>query len=167
MPEEALGRPLSIVWYEAAADDDPAQAMCELGPDEVVLHPCAGDQPELTLLDASIAELSLAAGYYPPVAPDASAREVELDHEAHFLDHNVHVFQYRRFPVGNGTTVGKWSLIVQEDSGEDVEHRHFAEEALANLTKMALARALQVRDGLTTADLAALLNLTKPVLIAR
>ena len=164
--EEAVGRPLSIVWYEAAAGDDPAQAFIDLGPGEVLLHPCAGDQPELALLEASIAELSLAAGYYPPVTVDATVREVELEHETHFLDHNVHVFQYKRFPVGDGTALGKWSLIIDEDSGEDVELRHFETEARADLVKMALARMLQLRDGLARDDMLALVNLPKPVLIA-
>jgi len=161
-----VGRPLSIVWYEAAAGDDPAQAFIDLGPGEVLLHPCAGDQPELALLEASIAELSLAAGYYPPVTVDATVREVELEHETHFLDHNVHVFQYKRFPVGDGTALGKWSLIIDEDSGEDVELRHFETEARADLVKMALARMLQLRDGLARDDMLALVNLPKPVLIA-
>ena len=66
-PGECRGRPLSIVWYEPAPEDDPAaQALPELGAEEIVLHPCAGDQPELTLISASIAELSFTAGYYPP-----------------------------------------------------------------------------------------------------
>jgi len=99
-------------------------------------------------------------------AAGATAREVELEHEAHFLDHNVRVFQYKRFPVGDGTAVGKWSLIVDEDSGEDVELHHFEKQARADLRKTALARVLQLRDGLARADMVALLNLSKPVLIA-
>ena len=71
----------------------------------------------------------------------------------------------RRFPFGRGAAaVGKWSLIVQACSAVGVEHHHFEEEPRGQLTKVALGRALQRRDGLAAGDLTALVNLTKPVL---
>ena len=166
MPDQPAGRPLSVVWYEPAAHDDVALTQCELYDGEVVLHPCAGDLPELTLLEASIAEISLAAGYYPPVSADDTARAVELAHEAHFLDHGWCVFGHRPYPIGAGGACGKWSLIVQAGDPTDVEEYHFARTKITDMRKMALARKLQVRDGLPQDDLRLLVALKEPVLSA-
>ena len=44
-----------------------------------------------------------------------------------------------------------------------IELHHFEKEALVDLVKTALARMLQLRDGLARDDMVALLNLSQPL----
>ena len=70
---ETLGRNLSIAWYDRVTE----QA------DGILVCPCAGglNAGELALMKCTIAEMSRAAGHFPIVPENASARDVELLHE--------------------------------------------------------------------------------------
>ena len=116
----------------------------EIGADEEVLIPCAGDQVSLPTQEMSLAEMCNVAGYWPDdIGPDFCERSVELVHESRMLSHNIQRFESRRLG-GAG-----WGRVVRSHSGFDIEHYEFENRALPQLTRMALARALQVRDGLT------------------
>ena len=67
------------------------------------------------------------------------------------------------FPQQEGAT---WKMIVNISTGTDVEHWAFEARGGGDLTKMALARALQVRDGLSDAQRIRVLGLAKDILYA-
>ena len=154
------GRPLSVVWYEHAAAGDWEQE--DLGPDGAVLVPCSGAQDSLPMQDMSIAEISLTAGYYPPdITPDHTERDVEMLHEQRFLDHQLELFSSRRAEATSGSG---WARVLQCNSGTDAEAHAF--ETRGDITKIAAARALQLRDGLTDAQRNRVWQLPKTTLLA-
>jgi hypothetical protein len=61
------------------------------------------------------------------------------------LAHGLEHFESRRLIAAG------WARIVDVESGVDIEHRAFQMRPLEELTKMALARALQSRDGFSDA----------------
>jgi hypothetical protein len=94
-PGQVIGRPLSIVWYEKASDEDVAECD-DVQVDEVLLVPTASDGHCLPICDISLGELSLAAGYYPDdILAEHTERDVELLHESRFLNHGVLHFPSR------------------------------------------------------------------------
>ena len=154
------GRPLNVVWYEPAAVDDFEDE--DLGIDGVMLVPCSGAQDSLPMQDMSIAEISIAAGYYPPdITPDHSERDVEMLHEQRFLDHQLEVFSSRRAEATRGSG---WARVLHYNSGTDAEEHAF--ETREDITKIAAARALQLRDGLTDAQRDRVWQLPKATLLA-
>ena len=139
------GRPLNVIWYEPASES--AEIAEELDADEQLLYPCSGDSDALLMQEMTIAELSIAAGYYPhDILPHYTERDVELLHERRILHHNIEIFDSRRVRLTSGAT---WARIVNCASGTDIEWHAFEDRPESDLTKMALARALQVRDDLT------------------
>ena len=70
---EALGRVLSIVFFEKE----------DVGLDGIRVRPVENDGGHLKLKTATIAEISRAMGYHPPVADNMDARQVEILHEDH------------------------------------------------------------------------------------
>ena len=60
------GRPLNVVWYEQAPED--AELAEELGPGEILVHPCAGNGVSLPMQEMMIAEMLIAAGYCPQIS---------------------------------------------------------------------------------------------------
>ena len=158
-PLHAIGRYLNVVWYEPVQED--IEFPEEIGADEEVLIPCAGDQVSLPTQEMSLAEMCNVAGYWPDdIGPDFCERSVELVHESRLLSHNIQRFESRRLG-GAG-----WGRVVRSHSGVDIEHYEFENRALPQLTRMALARALQVRDGLTDDQRNRIWNLRKNQLVA-
>jgi hypothetical protein len=141
-PRQAIGRHLSMAWYQPAPGIDVGE---ELKATEEVLLPCAGYSHDLPVQEMTLAEMSLAAGYNPNVAPEFSERDVERTHETSLLAHGLEHFESRRLIAAG------WARIVDVESGVDIEHRTFQMRPLEELTKMALARALQSRDGFSDA----------------
>ena len=85
---------------------------------------------------ATVAEISRAAGYFPPVGDDARPRDVELLHEAAFLTHDLMV--YRSCPVTDPAQPWDYELRDPVDA-EAV----FLAQPYSAMKKMALARAIQ------------------------
>lgn len=138
--DAAQGRTLSIAWFSEVGNTDLHGAM--------ILEPCEGLVGDLILQAMTVADISRAAGYYPPHADDATARELEVLHEQALLQHNLIVYKCRPTDVVGDAT---WALVLHE-GGRDVEDHVFEARALADLSKMALARQLQLRDGLNNSE---------------
>ena len=128
----------------------------------------SGPNRELSLVLATVAEISRAAGYFPPVGDDSRPRDVELLHEAAFLTHDLMV--YRSCPVTDPAQPWDYELRDPVDA-EAV----FLAQPYSAMKKMALARAIQcgnelsdrARDRmystLSVAELLAVLAGTRPV----
>ena len=158
-PDEGVGRVLSIVWFRRADDE----GSCA---DGIRVVPIAGDNGKLETMESTIAEISLAAGYYPPVGDSESAREVELKHERHLLSHDIVVYHARRCTYADGEEWGaSWAWSLDENS-TDIEEHAFLHRDLNTLTKMSLARQLQLRDNLTDNQRDRVWTLNKDTLLA-
>ena len=96
----------------------------------------AGANRGLPLVLATVAEISRAAGYFPPVGDDSRPRDVELLHEAAFLTHDLMV--YRSCPVTDPAQPWDYELRDPVDA-EAV----FLAQPYSAMKKMALARAVQ------------------------
>lgn len=156
---DATGRPLSVVWCAPAEPDDDA--------DVTRVVPIAGeDGGKLEILHSTVAEISLAAGYYPDVGTSDSAREVEWKHECALLNHDIFVYDARRCTYNDGDEWGaSWSWILDEP-GTDIEEHAWGTRDISSLTKMALARQLQLRDMLSDDQRGRIWGLSKDVLLA-
>ena len=143
--DQAIGRDLCLVFYEPMAADIELGAFVDS--DEVVVVPCGGDTLQLYVQQMTLAELCVAAGYHPSdIAPDFSERDVEKLHEGRVLNHGIVHIDSRRHIDGG------WVRIVRPSSAVDIEQHAFAmrtADGYDGLTKMALAPALQLRDGFT------------------
>ena len=161
-PDMAIGRALNIIWYEVAPADL-VDKSDDVGVGEVLLTPCAGEGGRLDMKSMSIAQLSEAAGYYPDVLPHHTDRDVELIHEQNLLTHDAERFNCRRASFQRGAS---WAMIIEQNGGEDIEWAAFEDKPLNALTKMALARCLQMRGNLTDDQRTALWSLSKAALLA-
>ena len=157
---QAIGRSINIVWYEFANDD--ARMDEHMIATEALVQPCNDQSDGLPMQGMSLAEISLTAGFYPDVAPTDTDRDVELKHEPHIISHNIVMLQSRLVQL---STQNPWNMIVDIASAVDVEEYSFQQRDLSSLTKMALARALQIRDNLTAGDRVRAWSLEKRVLI--
>ena len=129
--DEATGRYLSKAWCSPG----------DRGPDGVVVKPDGGTT-SLPLELYTIAELSRAAGYFPTVPTGATTRAVELLHENAIMTHGLLRLSGQRLDDYENP----WSFML---SGRvDAEEAH-ADERFDEMTKMALARQIQIRDGLS------------------
>ena len=153
--DQAIGRHICLVFYEPIADDIEIDEY--VSPDEVVIVPCAGDRLQLNIQQMTLAEMCLAAGYYPTdIGPNFSERDVEKLHESRVLNHGIVHIESRRHLAGG------WVRIAKPSSAIDIEQHAFATrtaEGYDGLTKMALARALQRRDGFSDIVRERILNL--------
>ena len=157
---EAAGRAITVAWLEPCA----SSSWDFLGATEQLFSPCDGEVNVLHVKDFSLAEISLAAGHYPPdVQPYHTDRDIELLHERHFLDLNVERFESRRTSVGEGAL---WTFIVDVEAGTNLEQWSYEHRDFGDLTKMSMARQLQLRDGLTDDERNQAYALPKAVLIA-
>ena len=95
---------------------------------------------ELVLTNRTIAELSTASGYYPQLIGNEAARSVELMHEASLLTHDIVMYDVER------VSSESWKLKITNPMF--MEEHFFNTVPMANWTKMALARRIQLRDGL-------------------
>ena len=143
---EAIGRAISVIWLEMSTSSELPDCLGAARP-TLFVPASDGADGELHIADISLAEISLASGYYPPdVAPHHSDRDVELMHEQRLLQHAVERFASMRTPATQGAA---WSFIVDLDAGECIEFWNYENRDMGDHTKMSLARQLQERDGLT------------------
>ena len=147
----AIGRHINVVWYEPVdGSDDEIDVEGDMGPDELLLVPSGGKMASLPIVGMSLAEISLTSGFYPEVLADDDDRTVELKHEARFLQQEVQTFESRKARLAGMLSIDlSWARIVKVSTAVDFEVFAFQHRSLADLTKMALARALQTRDGLS------------------
>ena len=88
------------------------------------------------------AELLRAAGWMPPVAVDASAREVVLMLGSTFLDHTLVRFEHQR-----ETAHAEDPFVFSLRNPNDAEQMMWDGTSLPEMPKMALARRLEVLHG--------------------
>ena len=137
---ELEGRPCVVAWFERVE-------LSSEGPEGVVVRPvgAVGDAGELQLITSNIAEISMAAGFHPPSAANATARDTELLHEETFLSHDILVWDSERVGSGHTDEVQHWTFVLS--APRDIEDEFFATTPTAEYTKIALCRLLQRRDG--------------------
>ena len=115
--------------------------------------PIAGDDGRLPIIQTSVAEISRAAGFHPAAGATDTERDVEIRHEANMLIHDLVVYQTRRLAFHEGGldfAVGASRTLALESAPENIEDHAFEHRSTTTqLTKMALARQLQLRDGLS------------------
>jgi hypothetical protein len=141
--DHAVGRPLSVCWLRRETDGVVDSA---LGGD-LVVSVDDGDANVLPLTHCTVAEISRAAGFYPPVLTDATERSVELLHERHFLEHNLVTYD----SVRARTQACPWAFsLVPDSDAADIEDAFFEDREFQGITKMAMARVLQLRHGLSS-----------------
>ena len=162
-PDHVVGRPLNVVWFEAADDDIEIKDIAQAS--DQILTQCSGRCSSLNVQNMSIAEISITSGYFPAgILPHHTERDVELLHEMAILRNNVEHFESRWAELDNGSG---WVLICDSASGVDLEWYAFNSHTdVGDMTKMALARALQVRDNLSDAERTRIWNLSKTILVA-
>ena len=102
----------------------------------------SGPGRALSLGLSTVAEISRAAGYAPPVRGDATPRGAELLHEAAFFTHDLMV--YRSCPVAELDE--PWNYELREPVDAEAA---FQAQPYGGMKKMALARAVQRENGLS------------------
>ena len=127
--------------------------------------PVAGGGAALQLVPCTLAQVSKASGYYPALAHDATARDEELLHEAAFLSHDLLVYERRPVEPTQNNLEGSWDFILSD--AKLAEDSYIEDTPLADCVKMALARQLQLRDGLTNEQRNRISVLEKAVLLAQ
>ena len=131
---EAEGRFLAVAWFEVV----------QQSVDGIVVSPESGDvgNNDLKLIPMTVAEIARAAGWFPAVAQDASARDVELQYESKVLD--LEIERYKAVRLGESIE-RPWEFLLTDAS--DIEDSFLESRAAADLTKMALARRIQRESG--------------------
>eukprot|EP00973_Karenia_brevis_P059730 8314747-Karenia_brevis.AAC.1 len=158
---DAMGRAISMIFLEQIEDEHDVDEY--LDNHEHVFQPITEDG-SIQIVDMSIADISLHMGVYPLHAThDKSERDIEVLHEDMFLDMNPHRLESRRLVTGATTS---WKFILDVASGIAIEEWVQGVLDLGDHTKMALARRLQVRDGLTSAARNRVWQLPRQALLA-
>lgn len=128
---EAVGRMVTHAWFEL--DDEFAHE------GHIVRPVTMGQSKSLELRNATIAEIIRAAGLNIDV--EGSVRDMELRYEASFATLGVIRFEGQRFEG----RLSEWYFILSESA--DLEEFAFLTKPVQDLTKMALARRLQILEG--------------------
>ena len=102
----------------------------------------------LSLSQATIAELIRAAGLYLPAAANETARTLELKLEQRFLDYQLTVYDHQREVMADhgGDDADAYEFTLSNPC--DVEACLWADTPMAEQTNLALARRLSLRDGI-------------------
>ena len=129
---EAIDRHFGLTWFEKVDDL----------PDGVLVRRTAREGQHMDFMLQTPAELLRAAGWMPPVAVDASAREVELMLEATFLDHTLVRFEHQQ-----ETADAEDPFVFSLRNPNDAEQMMWDGKSLPEMPKMALARRLEVLHG--------------------
>lgn len=147
---EALGRSLAVAFFEE--EDNLAEGKLLKPIDDngdTILH----------LQNKTIAELSLACGFHPAVSHNDTAREVELMHEAALLRHDVQMHTVVRHDENN------WKLVLVDSCF--IEDHYVDTVAIQDMTKMGLARQIQLKEGLDDLGRNSAWSMTKQALLNR
>ena len=137
-----------MAWFETKEETDE-------GP---VVHRVDRTSDALVTKLYTLAELLHAAGQpYPALGAEATSRDIELAMEAHLagVPRLVHVAQHQ------WEENDAWTFLLTR--GDPAERKYLDEEPPENLTKMALARLLELTTG---RDCRRSWNLTNAALIA-
>jgi len=137
--DTAIGRFLNMIWYKRAEEE-----YQPMGGTAWVPMSDRSVTQEIEIVNMTIAEMSKAFGYYPQMGSSTTERELEIQHEQRALSHEVGVYTCERARVGDDF----WGL-VSHDVCENIETYFWEHTPIDGLTNMALARRLQIRDGLT------------------
>jgi len=116
-----------------------------LGDGSFVVRPVALKNSALDLGNQTVAEISRAAGANVPSPANASARDLELAFETEVL--KCGVMRYDSRPFHEDPTV-KWAFVLT-DTNLGIEQELYDRTEVEDMTKMAIARSLQLRDGLS------------------
>ena len=128
---EPLGRPLGVAWFEKV--DSLA--------DGILVKPCdAAEASQLRLMTSTIAELSMATGFYPSQSASDTARDTEILHEQAFLNHGLMRYTSQRVV----DCESPWNFVLSDPTDAE-DHFVDTRAEFGDLTKMALARFLQKR----------------------
>ena len=150
---ETYGRLVTFAWFTL---DQEYHGFVE---DGIVVRPVVMDDVStLFLRNATIAELIRAAGHY--IENEGTAREMEIKYEKAFATLDVVRFNGSRFLDGNMP----WQFLLTEPV--DIEQYAFANRPPQDVTKMCLARRLQILDGSDDATRCRRWELTRDALIA-
>ena len=146
---EAQGRLVTYAWFEVAE---------EFAHEGHIVRPVTvGRSKSLELRNATVAELIRAGGKH--IEAEGTIRDMEIKYEAAFATLGTINFDAERFEGRRS----EWSFAL---SGYvDAEEAAFMTKPVADLTKMALARRLQILEGSTDAVRARRWELTKEALI--
>ena len=146
---DALGRPIALVWFEQIDEDA----------DGPIVQRVNCSKAEMELMLSSPAEVLRAAGCFPTASDSATAREVEIELEAKYMDHSLTIFNHRRSSSDHFDDPFTFHL----NNPTDAEASLWASVAMEDLTKMGLARRLEVTHGENRAS--AWRNLSKLALL--
>lgn len=138
--EQAVGRSLATSWFER----DPALDT-GLGDGSFVVRPVAKTDSSLGVMNQTVAEIARAAGAIAPSPSNASARDLEFALEKEVLTCGVTRYESRHFH--EDPTV-KWAYVLT-NSCAGIEQEFYDTTEIEDMTKMAIARSLQLRDGLS------------------
>jgi hypothetical protein len=101
----------------------------------------------LDIIEATVAEICRAAGDHVAAAPTDSARDVELTLERRLVNHQVVRFHSERVSNDAILTDYPWAFILT--SPIDFETVFIQTRQINELTKMSLARQIQLNESLT------------------
>ena len=135
---DAIGRSLVGCWFEKV----------EATTEGVIDQRVDRAAPHINMMLCTLAELPRAAGYNPPARPNDTARAVEIALESSVFDHNVLRYAHRR--LQNEAHADAYTFLLHEPA--DAEQVFWTKTALSDMTKMALARRLEVMHGVNRLD---------------
>lgn len=155
-PDESQARSIAYLWFA------PDSAATRDGDDgtRLLVQPVEGVLGQLILKAGTPAEILTAAGAFPTIAVDDTERDVELKQEASFMRYEL----VRYTSVRVGTEGMPWHYYLSDPVDAEVVYFHFRDAA--DITKMCLARTIQIRDGLTDAQRTLAWGAPRDVLLA-
>jgi len=109
-----------------------------------------------------VAEIVRAAGYFPDLDAAMAPRDVELLIESNALDHGLVTYASRHINLEDAHNPRTFELTSEDDA----EGAHWRTPSGGSLTKMTIARRLQLRDNLDDARRDAIYELTRESLLA-
>ena len=152
----ATGRHLTVAWFNPKAEHT----------DPLHVVPVAGETGKLQLMNSTMAEIIRAAGFHPDVLPHHTERDVESMYMSYALTHELAVYECRRVSYDLGGVWGdaSWTFELTQPPNP-IEEYMFRKRDLRSLTKMALARRIQLRDVLSDEQREVLWRQSKEALV--
>ncbi len=150
-PGEVVSRTLAICWFEKYDDHI----------DGAIVVPVHNNPDALKLQLLTPAEIARASGDFRPAPPGASKRDEEIMLELAFLGHDLVRYNSKQ---ETGERETHWQFIISGD--ELCEEAVLDATPQSELTKIMLARALQLREGLSDQQREKLWNMSRSALLA-
>ncbi len=136
--EDAVGRVLSVAFFEATDESD------AFAP---VVTRCNRESPSLEVVAVTLAEIIRAMGFHVPVAAGSTAREHEEAMMQGWLTHEPQIWNHERL-VGHDDI---WAHVLSDR--QPAERRYLTDTHPYELTKMGCARYLEIFHGEDREDL--------------